>query len=79
MTREEERRALIEKAAELSQVIEQTEAKLKTAPRTGPMAQMTETMERLMTELRRMEKNLQSMIRISEEQEAEGGTENGSY
>ena len=79
MTHEEERRALLEKAEELSRVIDETETRLANAPQNEAMAPMRETMAKLVVELRSMEKNLRVMIQTGYTQETEGGTENGSY
>ena len=75
----EEMTALKEKAAELSQVTGELEAKLAKTPYNKDTAPLREMMEKMVSELRRMDKNLQAMIRIGMESEAEGGTDNGNY
>jgi len=79
MTPEEEHRALVEKTAELKQVTDEMEVKIATMPYDERTAPMREMMEQMLAQLRRMDKNLRSMIRISEEQQIKGGTDNGSY
>ena len=67
MNREEERRALIEKAAEIRKAAKETEARFAALPKNEQTAQVRETMEKLVAEMRRLDDNLQAMIRISEE------------
>jgi len=67
MTNGEERRALIEKAAEIRKATKETESRFAALPKNEQTAQVRETMEKLVAEMRRLDDNLQAMIRISEE------------
>lgn len=79
MTPEEERRALAEKAEELSRTRAETERRLAAMPYSEQTAQLRATMEELVSQLHRMERNLEAMLRLAGEETTEGGTENGSY
>ena len=79
MTPDEERRALVEKAEELSQTRAETERRLAALPYIEQTAQLRATMEELVNQLHRMEKNLEAMLRLAGEETTEGGKDNGSY
>jgi len=79
MTHEEEIRALAEKAEELRQVTDKLEEKLAALPYNEKSAPLREMMKKMLGELRRMDKNLQTMISNGVEIETEGGTENGNH
>lgn len=63
MPREEERKALIEKATELSMSAAEIEAKLKDLPEGEQTEPVRKVMEELASQIRRMEKNLQKLSR----------------
>ena len=79
MTPEEERRALAEKAGELAQTIAETDRRLAALPRAPQTGQAREIMEKLLGEMRRMEKNIGRLLRLCEDKEPEGGPQNGSH
>ncbi|MBQ3079557.1 MAG: hypothetical protein IJC48_06135 [Clostridia bacterium] len=70
---------LREKTEELKKVTGELEAKIEKMPYAEETANARAMMEKMVSELRRMEKNLQAMIRISTESESEGGQTNGNY
>ena len=67
MNRDEERRALIEKAAEIQKAAKETEAKFAALPKNEQTAQAREVMEKLVAEMRRLDDNLQAMIRMGDD------------
>lgn len=79
MTNDEEIRALNEKLIELNEVTAKLETKLATTPYSEETAPMRAMMEQMLGELRRMDNNLKAMLRISNENESEGGCNNGNY
>lgn len=78
MSAGEEIRALGEKAEELSEVTAKLEEKLAALPFSQETAPVREMLEKMLAELRRMDKNLKAMMRIGGE-DAEGGENHGNY
>lgn len=79
MVSEEERRALAEKIEELSRTRSETERRLAAMPYSEQTAQLKATMEELVSQLHRMERNLEAMVHLAGEETTEGGMKNGSY
>lgn len=77
MPNDEELGALNEKIEELHEVTAKLEAKLEALPFSSETAPMREMMEKMLAELRRMDKNLKKMARSSDD--AEGGKNHGNY
>jgi uncharacterized protein (DUF342 family) len=75
---EEDLAALKAKLEEVSKAGVQTEEKLMQLPFKEETEQLRATMVQLISEMHRMEKNLDMMIRHCEEVKTEGGTENGN-
>lgn len=77
MPNDEELGALNEKIEELHEVTAKLEAKLEALPFSSETAPMREMMEKMLAELRRMDKNLKAMAQGGND--VEGGKSYGSH
>ena len=74
MNRDEEIRALSQKAEEIGEAIVGMEEKLKGLTFNEETAPAKFMMERMIEELRRMKKNIEAMREIAVQSKSEGGT-----
>lgn len=78
MTPSEERRALTEKIEEIRKASAEMDARYARLPFNEETRELREMMGKMLGELHRMEENMQRLLRLGEDSEAEGGTENGN-
>lgn len=79
MCSRQERQLLEQKLREINQAIAQTQARFDALAPREETAQLRETVSKLMVELRRMEKNLQALLRLNDDMNAQGGTNHGDH
>lgn len=79
MCSRQERQLLEQKLREINQAIAQTQARFDALAPREETAQLRETVSKLLTELRRMEKNLQALLRLNDDMNAQGGTNHGDH